>query len=530
MLLGRIRTPKAPSPGRVAGSIGISAVLHAIIALVLALVMIRQQVPDVWNATQELAVSLIEWTAPPVLPRERPQVVRPPEDLPPDEPEPAETRPTPSKPTVRTGIGVSVARGPVDERVGLAPNIVRRMPLESDRDPDAVRPEARLGISRLGSREIDRIRMPAVEPVAYVGSDDVIPVELPEGRLDGDSPDVARGNGFFEARRGLGAGNAPDGGGYGGGNTSLIGTSNGVYRSLMTRLAKGIVAASSKDDVDIVFIVDTTQSMEDNIRGVRAYVDEFVDVLTWERRRPQFGLVTFRDVVRERPKVRGMTEKSGDLRNWMHRAEFAGGGDIAESGLDAVMAAVEQLRFRKNAHKRFILMSDGPFHDRDYDGQSKYTLDEVIHTLQAQGVTVDSVALDHLPMQQLAWGTGGRWIPIPGKGYLEQIALPLPVRSNAALGVLSTSEQHAQDELYVFADPNQDCEWAELRWRVLNPRGEKVRGEFVERAEYRDFRITFQPVFDPLWFQAQPGYYTLIYRVTDNVGRSSVLRRVIEYR
>ena len=389
----------------------------------------------------------------------------------------------------------------------------------------------RQGLTRLGSREVESLHLPVIEPVVNVGSDELVPIELPEGRLRGDSPDVDRGSGFFAVRRGLGAGNAPGGSGYGGSNaSSLQGTSNGVYRSLMQRLAKGITAASSRDEIDIVFVIDTTQSMEDNIRGVRAYVDDFVDLLTWDSRKPKFGLVTFRDVVREPPKVRGMTSKSGNLRNWLHQTEFSGGGDLAESGLDAVMAAVERLDFRKAAHRRFLFLSDGPFHDRDYDGQSKYTLDEVIATLKAKEIHVDSVSLDHLPMQQLAWGTGGRWIPIPGKGYLEQIALPLPVRSNAALGVLSTEDGRASDELYVFADPGRPSEWAELRWRVLSPRGERIRGEFVERAEFAGSRATFQPTFDPLWFRGSPGYYTIIYRVTDNVGRSSVLRRVIEYR
>jgi hypothetical protein len=298
----------------------------------------------------------------------------------------------------------------------------------------------------------------------------------------------------------------------------------------MHRLARGITEYSTRKKVDVVFVVDTTASMEDNVRGVRAYMDDFVDLLTWERRKPKFGLVTFSDVVRQPPKVRGLTSKSIDLRNWLHRTEFTGGGDLAESGLDGVMAAVERLDFRRDAHKRIIFVSDGPFHDRDHDGQSRYTLDEVIATLNAKDIHVDSVSLEHLPMQQLAWGTGGRWIRIPGNGYLEQVALPVPVRSNAALGVLSTRDGRTRDELYVFADATSPSEWVELRWRVLGPRGDRVRGEFVERAGFDGSRVTFRPAFDPLWFRKSPGYYTVIYRVTNSNGQSSVLRRVIDYR
>ncbi len=530
MLVHRLRTPGGGSRARYAGSAGVSMVFHAVVALVLALTIVKDQAPELWRAPHDFAISLVEWQVPTAVPRVRPEVAPPEDDTPLEAPDEETTRPALPKPSIGSGAGISVAPGVFASRSGEVAVVTPRKRAALQENPDGVRAEVRRGVTPLGSRDLVTLRMPAAEPVVHVGDGEVVPVELPEGQLHGDSPDVERGSGFFRAGRGLGAGNAPGGSGYGGGNTSLHGTSNGVYRNLMQRLAKGITAASSREEIDVAFIVDTTQSMEDNIRGVRAYMDDFVDLLTYDGRKPKFALVTFRDAAQGRPKVRGFTSKSGDLRNWLHRTEFAGGGDLAESGLDAVMAAVKELRFRRRAYRRFVFMGDGPFHDRDYDGQSNYTLDEVIAALRANSIAVDSVSLEHLPMQQLAWGTGGRWIPIPGKGYLEHVPLALPVRSNAALGVLSTAAERASDEVYVFADPRHPSDWAELRWRILSPRGERIHGEFVERADFDGSRVTFQPLFDPLWFRGSPGYYTVIYRVTDNRGRSSVLRRIIEYR
>jgi hypothetical protein len=159
-------------------------------------------------------------------------------------------------------------------------------------------------------------------------------------------------------------------------------------------------------------------------------------------------------------------------------------------------------------------------------------LDEVIADLKSNGVILDVVGLDYLPVKQLAWGTGGRWIPIPGKGYLEEIAMPLPIRSNAALGVLTGTRERPQDEVLLFFRPPQNPEWVELRWRLLNPRGERITQEFVERQSVLsgESRTAFRPEFNPLWFRNHPGYYTAIYRVTDSLGNTSVLRRVLDYR
>lgn len=358
---------------------------------------------------------------------------------------------------------------------------------------------------------------------------EVVPVKLPEGLLSGDSPQVEREPTLSVSRRGLGSEYALRG--RFGENEGTSG-SHTAYRSLMESLARGVLMATSSPELEIVFIVDATESMVDNVRGVQAYVDEFVETLFRDRRDVRFGLVTFSDVVHGRPSTQGMTDNVRELRNWFSRIRFEGGGELTESGLDAVVTAMEAFTFRKRAQVYFIFISDAPFHDRDFDGQSRYTLDEVIATLKSKRILLDAVGIDYLTVKQLAWGTGGRWIAIPGSGYLEDFLPPLPVRSNAALGVLSTKGTATEDEVFVFCRGSRRPSWVELRWRVINPRGERVGKETVERQTLPSEadRIIFRPVFDLLSFRGNPGYYTFIYRIRDSLGNSSVLRRVIEYR
>lgn len=515
-------------PGRYARSLFVSLTLHAMLAAMLAIYIVSRHVPQMLEEVTPIVVTLL---------RLPPRAVPPPPDRSraDEAPEPAPAQAVPvapaaPKPSASQGRVTVTAGAPQVRQAGSVADADRptgRLAAARDVGPAADGP--RVTTASVGSQIVTRFT--ALDAVTHNVETEIVPVTLPNGaELEGDPADVRAHGRIFASGRGLGAANAAGGGGYGSGGAG--GSRSGVYSGLMRGLANGVVNSTSAEEVDIVFIVDTTHSMIDNVRGVTAYADEFVDILRWDGRKPRFGLVTFSDTIREPAKVRGLTSDSGEFRNWLHDAEFSGGGDLPESGLDAVMAAARKIKFRKKSHRYFVFVSDGPFHDRDYDGQSEYTLDEVIRELGRLRVVVDVVGVDHLPVKQLAWGTGGRAIAIPGKGYLEQVAPPLPVKANAALGVLSTRAQAPRDELYVFPDPSQPVEWYELRWRLLSPRGHKIQGEFVTRVQPdpSDRRITFNPVFDERWFDGGLGYYTAIYRVTDSAGKSSVLRRVMDHR
>ena len=511
-------------PGRYASSVVVSLTLHAIAAALLAIYIVAREVPRLLEQTAPILVSF--WRAEPR--RAAPPPPRPPAE---DEPEPAvETVVAlgPPKPSAAPGT-LTVAPGSQTSRSGAAAQ--GRVAQPRDLAPTHAAASATGSVPVGQPGHTVHAAFTAFADLAHEAPGEVVPVSLPDGaELDSDPTDVRARGGYFSSGRGLGAGNAAGGGGYGSGGGG--GSRTGVYSGLMRGLARGLIASTSSEELDIVFIVDTTHSMIDNVRGVTAYADEFVDLLRWDGRNPRFGLVTFSDTIREPAKARGMTSTSGDFRNWLHAITFTGGGAIAESGLDAVMTGAQKLKFRKKSHRYFVFVSDGPFHDRDYNGQSEYTLDEVIRDLQERRVVVDVVGIDFLPVMQLAWGTGGRWLRIPGKGYLEQVAPPLPVKANAALGVLSTKAAGPRDEIHVFPDADHPPEWYELRWRLLNPRGEKIRGEFVVRQEPAAAarRLTFAPKFDERWFGGSYGYYTAIYRITDSAGKSSVLRRVMDYR
>ena len=192
---------------------------------------------------------------------------------------------------------------------------------------------------------------------------------------------------------------------------------------------------------------------------------------------------------------------------------------------------MEEIDFRKDARRFFIFMSDAPQHDLDYDGQSRYTLDRIIARLSDEGVTVDVVGANYLPVRQLAWGTGGQWKHIPGGNPIADVPHPVSsmIRSSLARSVPPVS---VEDKVTIeFSDPAPD--WVDLSYKMLDPLGFKRLGTLTYRIKVphkAEKKVEFSPVIDLSAFKDQPGTYTLIYRIRDSIGNRDILRRTFELR
>ena len=299
--------------------------------------------------------------------------------------------------------------------------------------------------------------------------------------LNGSSPTVNAPKIHYGSRRGdalqaTGVGNS-----WGGGSTTTGGSVGGVFVSMMKDIARTLAEATTTQKVDVVFVLDETESMRDNIRGIRAYVDFLFEAFEREERDATFGLVAFTDKTRKF----GQTDDLGTFKNWLFSIGVEGGGDIAEAGLDALMTAATEIKFRKGAQRFMLLASDAAFHDADYDGRSAYSLDQVIEVLQNEQIRVDVIGLDYLPIRQIALATGGTWRAIPGRGYLEYIpTLTLTVKLFSKLGTLKLESERIDDKITVYINNPPRPKRLALTWKVLNPLGERVYGPCHGRENY----------------------------------------------
>ncbi len=367
------------------------------------------------------------------------------------------------------------------------------------------------------------------EVVTPPAENENISISESDGDLNASSPQVGPVEMRYWHTRGAVLSGAPVGNTSGGG---AMGRPHGNYIEMMINLAEDIAEAATTSEVDLVFIVDKTGSMEDNVRGIRAYTDLLLEHLARRGHDTAVGLVTFADATEEKPKARGVTSNHRKFKNWLHKIKFEGGGDLLESGLDALMAAVQEIKFRKGGQRFFVFASDGAFHDADYDGKSEYSLDQLIETLQRERIRVNVLGLDYLPVKQIAWGTQGVWRAIPGKGYLEYVPpITMTAKMLSEFGVLGFNTDSLADELVVYVNLNPRPKWIKFSWKILNPIGERCYGPFADKeviSNDSSMVVTLTPTIDVSQFATMGGVYTVIYHLENDLGHQSILRRTFD--
>ena len=303
------------------------------------------------------------------------------------------------------------------------------------------------------------------------------------------------------------------------------------FAKILPELARGILEQATQKKMDIVFVIDTTGSMRDNVRGVKDYIHHFLEPLEEQEFDAGLGLVEFTDLEVTEAKVVGLTQSQKKFRKWLDRVTFFGGRDIPESGYEALIAALERVDFRDDTQKFFIFISDAPQHDFDYDGKSIYSLDRIIARLNDEGVRVDVVGADCLSMKQLAWGTGGQWKHIPGGDPFTDV--PHPTSSMIRSGLDRSLLPVLVEDKVTVEFESSTPDWVDLSYKMLDPRGFKCLGTLTYRKKIyhkEEKRVEFSPKIDLSRFGDHPGTYTLIYRIRDSIGNRDVLRRTLELR
>ena len=143
------------------------------------------------------------------------------------------------------------------------------------------------------------------------------------------------------------------------------------------------------------------------------------------------------------------------------------------------------------------------------------------------------IGIDYLPIRQIALATGGTWRAIPGRGYLEYVPpLTLTVKLFSKLGTLRLENGRIDDKITVYINNPPRPKQLTLTWKVLNPLGERCYGPFTEKKMIPDDgskKVELTPVINNEVFQAMPGVYTIIYRLENERGQRSILRRTLTF-
>ncbi len=149
---------------------------------------------------------------------------------------------------------------------------------------------------------------------------------------------------------------------------------------------------------DVVFAIDATGSMKDDIQKLR---DEWIPVLTEGLKKfddIRFGLLLYRDYG-DTFRLMGLPVKKFDFTNKMTQFEknlnsfvIYGneGGDIPEAVYEALFASMDFYAWRAGSYRKVILIGDAEPHPEPR-GTGKYTKERVETTAKMKGVVIDAI-------------------------------------------------------------------------------------------------------------------------------------------
>jgi len=189
---------------------------------------------------------------------------------------------------------------------------------------------------------------------------------------------------------------------------------------------------SAKARADLVFVIDTTGSMNDKIDGLIESCESFVDKLAKKRIDWVASVVGFGDLTVEGDRIvatpfSSNAERVKALLRGLPR--YSGGGNEGESSLEALQAALDQPGFRRDAIKVVVLITDEPAL------QKKLRPATMSGRLREAGAIAFVLSPNIKYFRSMAADTGGEWWNVDSGGDFSKI---LAVFDKIATKVAST--------------------------------------------------------------------------------------------
>ncbi len=187
----------------------------------------------------------------------------------------------------------------------------------------------------------------------------------------------------------------------------------GQSQAVQVRL--GSNDATQRARLDLVFMVDATGSMGDEIAKLKASMRAMAQQISQLPGQPDicYGLVAYRDrgdafITR----TQDFTDDLGAFQQQLARVQAQGGGDIPEALNEALHEVVHGLSWRADAARMVVLVADAPPH-LDYGGPQ---YDTTMQAALAKGIKVFAVGASGLDpvgeyiFRQIAQYTAGRFV------------------------------------------------------------------------------------------------------------------------
>ena len=159
-------------------------------------------------------------------------------------------------------------------------------------------------------------------------------------------------------------------------------------KNRITDFVLGHDTTGGMNAADIIFVLDVTGSMSDEIDKVKNNIIEFADSLSYRGIDYRLGMVTFLDVVEN---VYPFTTDVQYFQSLVDQQYAHGGGDEPENSLQALMEATKY-PFREKANRVVVWITDATYHESD--SFTQLTKNDVINALLSKGIVVNAIGPD----------------------------------------------------------------------------------------------------------------------------------------
>ena len=183
--------------------------------------------------------------------------------------------------------------------------------------------------------------------------------------------------------------------------------------------------------VNVVFLIDTTGSMDTYINGVKDRAIEFSNILSSKGALFKLGLIGFGDLnEKERPSIYNFTDDVAKFQKQVKNIPRTYGGDIPESSLDALETGVELLNSSKSdyaAKNIFILITDAPPHVPTASGKTVNGVSEMLNSKNIVTYVVARKDRESIEAYDPVTKPNGKYYDLNDKFYdiLDNIAMSI---------------------------------------------------------------------------------------------------------
>ncbi|MAF09768.1 hypothetical protein CMK11_04890 [Candidatus Poribacteria bacterium] len=256
--------------------------------------------------------------------------------------------------------------------------------------------------ARTDDRPLSAVRSLSSRPTAGQGA--VTGIQRPQGR---EGRNLTNSSGAAEV--GL-----PGGVGTGVGRGAGDGSGTGMgspFRDALARIGDNIASGNVSGKVDVLFVVDTSGSMADNIAAVADHLFSMTDRIEQDDIDYQLGVAAFRELgTGAKLELSGWSVDPQTLRTRMRGLGVVGN----ERALDALVQTLQVTRFRPDADKAMVFVTDEPATTKwEAPDAAQEMRDRVLTETTRDAIRVQVLGFGEAFQRELAERSGGVFQVIP---------------------------------------------------------------------------------------------------------------------